>query len=127
MAVTRRALVVDDIALNRMIAEEALKKLGWTVLTAADGQEALAGLEKMHCDVVLLDISMPGMGGVEVCQHIRSRADLGHTDVPVIAYTAHAQPEDRDKFIASGFNEVLIKPLNLERLTSVISYVTQHN
>ncbi len=125
MAVIKRALVVDDIASNRMIAEAALKKLGWSVLTAADGQEALAVLEKTHCDLVLLDISMPGMSGVEVCQHIRS--DAAHADVPVIAYTAHAQPEDRDKFIASGFNEVLIKPLNLEKLSSIISHVMQHN
>ncbi len=127
MAIIKRALVVDDISSNRMIAEAALKKLGWSVLTAADGQEALAVLEKTRCDLVLLDISMPGMSGVEVCQHIRSRADLAHVDVPVIAYTAHAQPEDRDNFIASGFNDVLIKPLNLEKLTSVIAHVAQHD
>ena len=125
MAVTKRALVVDDIASNRLIAQAMLKKLGWSVLTAADGREALAVLEKTPCDLVLLDISMPGMSGVEVCQHIR--ANVAHADVPVIAYTAYAQPEDRVNFIASGFNEILIKPANLEKLASVIAFVTQQN
>ena len=82
-------------------------------------------LEKTHCDLVSLDIGMPGMSGVEVCQHIR--AGVAHADVPVIAYTAHAQSEDYKNFIASGFNDVLIKPLNLEKLTSIIAFVTQRN
>lgn len=124
MTVTGRALVVDDIASNRIVAKAMLEKLGWSVLTASGGQEALDSLGSSPCDLVLLDISMPGISGMEVCQRIRANAAIAN--MPVIAYTAHAQPEDRDKFIASGFNEVLIKPINREMLASAVATVTQH-
>ncbi len=124
MSENHRALVVDDIPANRLIAEAMLKELGWSVLLACDGREALRVLESTTLDLVLLDISMPGMSGMEVCQNIRTNSALA--DLPVIAYTAHAQPEDRRSFIASGFNEVLIKPVNRETLASAVASVMQH-
>lgn len=124
MAIIGRALVVDDIASNRMVAKAMLEKLGWSVLTATGGKEALDTLGTTPCDLVLLDISMPSMSGMEVCQRIRSNSAFA--DLPVIAYTAHAQPEDRRNFIASGFNEVLLKPVNRETLASVVAAVTRH-
>ena len=67
---------------------------------------------------------MPGMSGIEVCQNIR--ADDNLASLSVIAYTAHAQPADRRNFIASGFDEVLIKPINRETLASAVASATQH-
>jgi CheY-like chemotaxis protein len=115
----RRALVVDDIAINRTTAKELLERLGWSVLTASGGREALELLDAQKCDLVLLDIS-----GIEVCQCIRSTAALA--DLPVIAYTAHAQPEDRRNFIASGFDEVLVKPVDRATLAGALASVAQH-
>ena len=123
MAASRRALVVDDIPANRIIAQTLLEQLGWSVQTASDGREALDALAGTHFDLVLLDISMPGMSGIEVCQHIR--ADAAITNVPVIAYTAHAHIEDRRNFIASGFDEVLIKPVRRDTLASAVALVIQ--
>lgn len=123
MSKDRHALVVDDIAQNRVVAQAMLQKLGWTVQTACDGREALERLNATQFDLVLLDISMPGMSGIEVCQSIRGSATLA--ELPVIAYTAHALPEDRQKFIASGFDEVIIKPASSETLASVISIVVR--
>jgi CheY-like chemotaxis protein len=120
----RKVLVVDDIPANRMIAEAMLRQLGWLVVTASDGREALRALGGDAFDLVLLDISMPGISGMEVCQSIRANAALA--DLPVIAYTAHAQPEDRRNFLASGFNEVLIKPVNRETMASAVAGVMQH-
>ncbi len=120
----RRALVVDDIPANRLIAEAMLKQLGWSVLLASDGREALRVLNANSLDLVLLDISMPGMSGMEVCQRIRENMAL--VDLPVIAYTAHAQPEDRRSFIASGFDDVLIKPVNRDTLAAAVALVMQH-
>ncbi len=120
----QRALVVDDIPSNRLIAQAMLKQLGWSVLLAADGREALRVLESTVLDLVLLDISMPGMSGMEVCQKIRENTAL--VDLPVIAYTAHAQPEDRRSFIASGFNDVLIKPVSRETLANAVAAVMRH-
>ncbi len=120
----RRALVVDDIPANRLIAEAMLKQLGWSVLLASDGREALRVLNANSLDLVLLDISLPGMSGMEVCQRIRENMAL--VDLPVIAYTAHAQPEDRRSFIASGFDDVLIKPVNRDTLAAAVALVMQH-
>ena len=125
MSETQRALVVDDIPSNRLIAEAMLKQLGWSVLLAADGREALRVLESNVLDLVLLDISMPGMSGMEVCQKIRENRAL--VDLPVIAYTAHAQPEARRSFIASGFNDVLIKPVSRDTLANAVAAVMQHH
>lgn len=124
MAASRQALVVDDIPANRVIAQAMLEQLGWLVQTATDGREALDALAAAHFDLVLLDISMPGMSGIEVCQKIR--ADAAIADVPVIAYTAHAHSEDRRNFIASGFDEVLIKPIQCDTLASAVALVIQH-
>ncbi len=124
MSDKRLALVVDDIPSNRLIAEAMLKQLGWSVMLAADGREALRVLGTTAMDLVLLDISMPGMSGMEVCQKIRENSAL--TDLPVIAYTAHAQPEDRRRFIASGFNDVLIKPVSRDTLASTVAQVMRH-
>ena len=99
MAESRRVLVVDDIPSNRMVARTMLELQVWTVMTESDGPEALDTLAKAQCDLVLLDISMPGMSGIEVCQNIRANVALAA--LPVIAYTAHAQPDDRRNFIAS--------------------------
>lgn len=116
--------MVDDIPSNRLIAEAILQQLGWTVLMAADGREALRVLDTATVDLVLLDISMPGISGMEVCQNIRTNSVLA--DLPVIAYTAHAQPEDRRNFIASGFNEVLIKPVNREAMANAVASAMGH-
>ncbi len=124
MASQRRVLVVDDIPANRIIAEAMLRQLGWTVATASDGREALRALGASPFDLVLLDISMPGISGMEVCQSIRNNEALAN--LPVIAYTAHAQPEDRRNFIASGFNDVLIKPVSRETLASSVADVMQY-
>ena len=115
---------MDDIPSNRLFAEAMLRQLGWSVLMASDGREALRVLDTSVVDLVLLDISMPGISGMEVCQNIRANNVLA--DLPVIAYTAHAQPEDRRNFIASGFNEVLIKPVNREAMANAVAAVMRH-
>ena len=124
MSDKRLVLVVDDIPSNRLIAEAMLKQLGWAVMLAADGREALRVLGTTPMDLVLLDISMPGMSGMEVCQKIRENSAL--VELPVIAYTAHAQPEDRRSFIASGFNDVLIKPVSRDTLANTVAQVMRH-
>jgi len=124
MTADKCVLVVDDIPSNRMIARTMLEQQGWTVVTASDGREALEMLAATRCDLVLLDISMPGMSGMEVCQSIR--AGVVNSSVPVIAYTAHAHPEDRRNFIASGFDEVLIKPVSTEKLAVALASVAQN-
>jgi two-component system cell cycle response regulator DivK len=119
-----RALVVDDIPANRMVAQAMLEKMGWQVTTADGGREGLNELAKMRYELVLLDISMPGTSGIEICQQIR--INPAYSDIAVIAYTAHALPEDRNNFIASGFNEVLLKPITRDTLTKAVESAIGH-
>ena len=109
---------MDDIPSNRLIAEAMLRQLGGGVLMASDGREALRVLDSAVVDLVLLDLSMPGISGMEVCQNTRANNVLA--GLPVIACTAHAQPEDRRNFIANGFNEILIKPVSRETMANTV-------
>lgn len=117
----KRALVVDDVEINRMLAIAILEMEGWEAEEAASGEEALAKLKGEHgYQVVLLDIKMPGMSGEEVCHILR--AEPRNASLPLIAYTAHALEEERESFLAIGFNAVLIKPIGVAALRDVLAH-----
>jgi CheY-like chemotaxis protein len=113
-----RVLIIDDNAVNRRMAQVMFQKLGWHAETVDSGEGALLHLAAYHYDLVLLDISMPGMNGLEVCQRIR--ADRTLTGLRVIAYTAHALPEEQQRFLASGFNDVLVKPTSFRAVQELL-------
>lgn len=110
-----RGLVVDDDYRNRELLRAALEPFNYTVVDAAGGEEALALLGSVRPDVVLLDVAMPGMDGMEVCRRIRS--DAHGASLPVIMVTAHVEREERLAGIAAGANDYLTKPVDLEDLT----------
>jgi CheY-like chemotaxis protein len=118
MTAAKRVLIIDDNAVNRRLAELLFMRLGWQVATVASGEQALLDLVMHRYDLVLLDISMPGINGVEVCQHIRADQEL--RTLRVIAYTAHAYPEDHEHFLASGFDAVLVKPISPRALQELL-------
>jgi PAS domain S-box-containing protein len=109
----KRILVVEDHPLNRELACELLRRGGMEVVTASDGQEALQALENDGpFDGVLMDCQMPVMDGYTATQ--RLRADPRWQRLPVIAMTASALVEDRDRALSSGMNAHITKPLNVE-------------
>jgi CheY-like chemotaxis protein len=120
---SRRILIVDDTKINRMLAIALLKRDGWECAEAVDGADALAKLKAEHFDAVLLDIKMPVMNGEELCKILR--ADAETSTLPVIAYTAHALEEDKDIFLAKGFDAVLIKPVSLASLKEALNAVVK--
>jgi CheY-like chemotaxis protein len=85
MPSARSVLIIDDNVVNRRVAQCLFQKLGWEVETADSGEQALPRLVARSYDLILLDISMPGMNGMEVCQHIRTDHRL--MDLRVITYT----------------------------------------
>nr|WP_242390631.1 PAS domain-containing hybrid sensor histidine kinase/response regulator [Pararhodospirillum photometricum] len=113
-----RVLVVEDNSINQQVARELLERVGITVSSAANGQEALACLEREVFDLVLMDVQMPGMDGLEATRRLRT--DLKLTTLPVIAMTAHAMADDRQRSLEAGMNDHLTKPLDPERLLSVL-------
>jgi two-component system cell cycle response regulator DivK len=100
--------VVEDNPDNRMLVQ-ALLEDSYDLSEYETGLEAVEGLPGNIPDVVLLDISLPGMDGTEVLAWLREQATLKH--LPVIALTAHAMAGDREKFLAMGFNDYVTKPI----------------
>jgi two-component system cell cycle response regulator DivK len=101
-------VVVEDNADNRMLLGAILGDR-YEVVEYEDGIEALAGLRRRRPDLVLLDISLPGMDGCEVLR--RLRADTSLHGLPVIALTAHAMAGDRERYLAQGFDHYVAKPI----------------
>jgi signal transduction histidine kinase/ActR/RegA family two-component response regulator len=113
-------LVAEDNVLNQAVARAILEAMGCRLEVANDGAEALEMLRRGGFDVVLMDINMPRMGGVEALSRIRA-GEAGVANLPVIALTADAMPGEDDKLLALGFDDVQPKPIQPTALITAIS------
>jgi len=109
----KKVAVVEDNPDNRLLVSVLLEDL-YELTEYERGDEALAGLKANRPDVVLLDISLPEMDGSEVLAHIR--ADETLRSLKVIALTAHASSNDRERFLAEGFDDYVTKPITDENI-----------
>jgi CheY-like chemotaxis protein len=100
--------VVEDNADNRLLLAAMLGEL-YRIVEYETGPEALEGMRRAPPDLVLLDISLPGMDGTELLTHLRADAVLRR--VPVVALTAHAMAGDRERYLARGFDHYISKPI----------------
>ncbi|WP_243363333.1 response regulator [Fundidesulfovibrio terrae] len=117
-------LLAEDNLINQMFAIEILEQDGHTVIAVANGAEALATLAKTRVDVVLMDIQMPEMDGVEATRRIRSGEVPGISrELPIIAMTAHALKGDRERFLQSGMDGYLSKPVGSEDIQTALHQV----
>jgi two-component system, cell cycle response regulator DivK len=103
--------VIEDNADNRLLLRAILGDL-YQVVEYEDGIEALEGVRRRRPDLVLLDVSLPGMDGCEVLSRLRAEPAL--SGLPVIALTAHAMAGDRERFLARGFDHYVAKPIQDE-------------
>jgi CheY-like chemotaxis protein len=115
-----RVLVVDDVEMNRMVARAMLAKLGVSVQTAASGQEALDACAAEAFDLVLLDLHMPGIDGMETARRLRARHAPAARWMPIVALSASAMREDRDQALAAGMDDFASKPIDLDSLRRVL-------
>ncbi|MBI4428284.1 MAG: response regulator [Ignavibacteriales bacterium] len=118
MASRKTVAVVEDNRDNRLLIRAILSDY-YEITEYSSAFEALQGLEDTVPDLIILDISLPGMDGVELLARLRSHGKL--RKLPVIALTAHAMTGDRESYLSSGFDEYLAKPIvNEELLLSTI-------
>ena len=107
---TARVLVVDDLQSNLKLLQTRLSIEYFEVLTATNGPDAIAICEKGGCDIVLLDVKMPGMDGFEVCRRLRTAPETAH--LPIVLLTALDRPADRVRGLESGADDFLTKPVD---------------
>ncbi|MEZ5997684.1 MAG: ATP-binding protein, partial [Hyphomonas sp.] len=117
-----RALVVDDNGINRRVARSFLEHYGLVISEAADGFEALELLAKEPFDLVLMDVHMPRLDGVEAFHRLRDMESPNRT-TPVVALTADSMRGDREKFMAKGFDGYISKPIDERSMVTVIGQV----
>jgi two-component system, sensor histidine kinase and response regulator len=114
-----RILVAEDNKINQEVAKHTLKKLGHRADVAANGNEAVAALQQIPYDLVLMDCQMPELDGYEATRAIR-RGEGSARHVPIIAMTANAMPGDRERCLAAGMDDYIAKPFQLEALRAVL-------
>lgn len=114
------AFIIDDSAINIAVARLLLKRLGWSVEEFTSAAPMLERLAQVRPAFMLLDISMPDMGGEEACSRIR--ANPAWAGIRIVAYTAHALESERACYLAAGFDDILTKPVTLGTLEAAVGH-----
>lgn len=118
-----RILLVEDNDLNRDMLSRRLKRRGFDVITAQDGEEALNLVRQTPPDIILMDMSLPKMDGWTATRHIKQDPQTAH--IPVLALTAHAMIGDRERALEAGCDEYETKPVDFQRLLQKIETLLQ--
>jgi two-component system cell cycle response regulator DivK len=117
----KTVLYIEDNPHNRRLVRRTLERRGYDIIEAVDGESGLAMVRELKPPLVLLDIGLPKMDGMEVVGHIKADAEL--RDIPVIAITASAMRGDRERFLAAGCDDYISKPIQvLELIDKVNQY-----
>jgi len=116
-------LLAEDNLINQQLAVMWLQKMGHQVFVCGDGLQALQMLGEQHCDLVLMDMQMPGMGGIEATRAIRQLEQGSNQHIPIVALTANVMEGDRDTCLAAGMDDFISKPISWEKLFSAIDNV----
>jgi signal transduction histidine kinase/ActR/RegA family two-component response regulator len=119
-----KVLLVEDNKLNQQLAIKLFEKNGMIVCVAEDGLEAIAFLSKNRYDIVLMDMQMPNMSGIEATRHIRANkhGDILQPDIPIVAMTANSSEEDKNRCFEAGMNDFVTKPFKKTLLFKTIKH-----
>ena len=115
-----RVLIVDDNPTNLKLVAYLMKANGYTVDTALDAETALDSIRVNHPDVILMDIQLPGIDGLELTR--RLKADPGTRDIVIVAVTAYAMKGDQAKALAAGCDDYITKPIDTRKLPETIAH-----
>ena len=115
-ALPRRILLAEDHPVNQRLARKLLEKWGHTVVVAGNGRKALEALERNSFDLVIMDVQMPEMNGLEATRYIRAQEKTTGAHLPIIAMTAHAMKGDREQCLSAGMDAYITKPIDPDLL-----------
>ncbi|MFP3861091.1 MAG: response regulator [Bacteroidales bacterium] len=116
-------LIVDDIVINRMLLKEITSDFASSVIEANNGKEAISLLQDRDIDVILMDIEMPVMNGIETTRYIRSELEYPKNQTPIIAITAHNPDDFFEDYNNAGFDELLTKPYSFDKITRILKNI----
>jgi CheY-like chemotaxis protein len=114
-----RILIAEDNAVNRLVACRMLNQLGYSADMAQTGREVLQLTEAAHYDLILMDLHMPDLDGLQATEQLRARARRG-TEPRIVGFSASVLPEDRDRCLRAGMDDFATKPIRLEELKRVL-------
>ena len=117
-----RILVAEDNSLNQKIATYLLSKSGALVVLVSDGEAAVKQFETNEFDLVLMDIQMPGMDGIQTTRHIRKELK---SNIPIIALSASSYDDEYKECIEAGMNDCIVKPIDIEKLSAIIKTLNE--
>ncbi len=120
-----KILIVEDNEMNLDMLSRRLARKGYQVITAMDGAEGLQMANYELPNLILMDMSLPGMDGWEATRHLKASPETKH--IPVIALTAHAMVGDREKALEAGCNDYDTKPVEIDRLIQKMENLLQAN
>ena len=124
MPTPNRVLIAEDSSVIQNLVKKILEFQNFEITAVKNGEQVLQMLQKEHFDIILLDINMPVMDGMESVRAIRALTDKEKAGVPVVAITGNARNYSEEEFKEAGFNEVLMKPLNFDKLVMVVKELT---
>jgi len=119
-----KILIVDDIFTNRLLLIEILRILGHEFFQAENGKDAIEAIKNNDFDMVLMDVEMPGMNGIDTTMYIRHKLPLPKSKIPVVALTAHNPQLFFEEFKGTCFDKLLTKPYSIEKLSAIIDEIT---
>ncbi|MCK5171571.1 MAG: response regulator [Bacteroidales bacterium] len=118
-------LIVDDIFINRFLLKVSLADISNEIKEAKNGLEAIEILRSSNIDIILMDIEMPKMNGLETTKYIRNEFPYPKNKLPIIALTAHDPDDFFDDFSNVGFNNLLTKPYSFEKILNAIESISK--
>jgi PAS domain S-box-containing protein len=122
-----RILLAEDNPVNQEVAVHLIERRGHSVIVAENGRQALEAIERHSFDLVLMDVQMPEMGGLEATRIIREQEKASGRHLPIIAMTAHAMQGDREQCIESGMDGYLAKPIDPKTFLQTVEGISEHS
>lgn len=119
-------LIVDDVFINQFLLKTEFEKIGLLSKSVKNGRLAIDELQKNNYDIVFIDIEMPEMNGIETVNYIRKNLENPKNKIPLIALTAHNSEDFGSEIADVGFNDIIFKPYNFDKILQIIEKYTHY-